>query len=306
MTEGATRCGFIAVIGAPNAGKSTLVNALVGAKVTIVSPKPQTTRMRIRGIAVEGPAQLVFVDTPGIFSRPRRRLERAMVAAAWEGAADADLVLLVIDAAAQKGAGGLDGETARILPRLKEAGRPLILVLNKVDLVAKPKLLELAARVHAQAAFGDTFMLAALTGDGVADLRRRLAELVPAGPWLYPEDQLADLPMRLMAAETTREQAFLQLHQELPYALAVETEGWRELRDGSLRVEQVLTVERDSQKPILLGKRGAMIKAIRTAAQAELARQLGRAVHLFLNVRVRADWVEERSRYRDLDLTYDV
>lgn len=302
MSEAAPkRCGFIAVIGAPNAGKSTLVNALVGAKVSIVTPKPQTTRMRIRGIAVEGPAQLVFVDTPGIFAKPRRRLERAMIAAAWDGAADADLVLLVIDAAR-----GLDAETAKILPRLGEKGRQAILVINKVDLVEKPKLLGLAATLNQTGAFAETFMLSAQSGDGVGDLKHRLAALVPPGPWHYAEDQLADLPQRLMAAETTREQAFLQLHQELPYALAVESESWRKLRDGSLRVEQVITVERDSQKAILLGKGGAMIKAIRTAAQAELAKQLDCPVHLFLNVKVRADWVEERSRYRDLDLTYDV
>jgi len=297
-----TRCGYVAILGAPNVGKSTLLNRLVGSKVSIVSPKVQTTRTRVLGIAIEGATQIVYVDTPGIFGKTRRRLDRAMVAAAWQGAADADLLLLMVDASRRD-----PGEdTTRILDGLRVAGRKAILVINKIDLVRREPLLGLSNELYGTGLFTDVFMVSAETGDGVRDLAAAIAPRLPAGPWLFPEDQLSDMPLRLLAAEITREQLFRQLHQELPYALTVETERWEEFKDGSAKIEQIVFVERESQKPIVLGKAGARIKSVREAAQAELARLLERKVHLFLQVRVRENWAEERDRFRDLGLDYDV
>lgn len=293
------RCGFVAVLGAPNVGKSTLINRIVGSKVTIVSPKVQTTRSRVLGIHIEGPAQIVFIDTPGIF-RPRRRLDRAMVAAAWGGAADADAVLLLIDAAR-----GIDDDSRAIVERLKEAGRPAALVLNKVDVAKKPALLKLAAELDATGIFGETFMVSALNGDGVDDLVARLAASVPEGPWHFPEDQISDMPARLLAAEITREQMYLQLQQELPYAATVETEKWQDRDDGSVRVDQVIFVERDSQRAIVLGKGGRRIKALGAAARTELEEILGQRVHLFLFVKVRGTWGDDPERYRDWGLDFN-
>jgi GTP-binding protein Era len=297
---GPTRCGFVALLGAPNAGKSTLLNSLVGTKVSIVTPKVQTTRARIRAIAVEGSSQLVFIDTPGIF-QAKRRLERAMVAAAWAGVADADLLVLLVDTTI----GQPDPDTARIVEGLKARGRKAILALNKIDAIKRDKLLELADCFQAEGIFEPVFMISALTGDGVADLLAHLTGALPEGPWLYSEDQLSDLPERLLAAELTREKLFLRLHQELPYALTVETESWRELKDGSLRVEQIVYVRRDSQKAIVLGKGGRAIKAVREAAQAAMAESLGRPVHLFLFVKVRENWLEDPARYRHLGLDFE-
>ncbi len=299
--EAILRCGFVALVGAPNAGKSTLLNSLVGAKVSIVTHKVQTTRSRIRAIAVAGASQIVFVDTPGIFV-PKRRLERAMVAAAWTGAKDADEVVLLTDASRR----GIDPDTRLIVDGLKARGRRAILALNKIDLVPRPALLELAARFEAEGVFSRVFMVSATTGDGVADLRRHLAEALPEGPWLYPADQLSDLPERLLAAEITREKLFLNLHQELPYALTVETEDWKDLKDGSARIEQVITVGRDSHKGICLGKGGRTIKLVREAAQRDLEEFLGRKVHLFLFVKVRENWLEDPARYRAMNLEFDV
>jgi GTP-binding protein Era len=292
------RCGFIAILGAPNAGKSTLTNALVGAKVTIVTPKVQTTRTRILGIVMEGASQLIFIDTPGIFA-PRRRLDRAMVAAAWSGAADADAIALVIDAKA-----GLDEPTRAIIDALAKAQRTAICVLNKIDLVPRERLLGLTAEAHASGIFTDTFMISALSGDGVADLRTHLARMVPEGPFLYPEDQLSDINDRLMAAEITREKLFLQLRQELPYHLTVETERWSELDDGSVRIEQLIYVRRDSQKAIVIGKGGQRLRAIGQAAREELKEILGREVHLFIFVKVREDWEDDPERYRAMGLDF--
>ncbi len=300
MAEAPTRCGFVAILGAPNVGKSTLLNHLVGAKVSIVSPKVQTTRMRVLGVAVRGAAQLVFIDTPGIFA-PRRRLDRAMVRAAWRGAEEADLVLLLAEASRR----GIDDDTRRILDGLKAAGRKAILALNKIDLVPHEKLLALARTYDAEGLFTDVFMISATTGDGVEDLARALAARLPEGPWHFPEDQLSDLPVRLLAAEITREHLFRQLHDELPYELAVEPETWEDFKDGSARIGQVIYIQRDSQKPIVLGRGGQRIKAVREAAQTEIAELLGRKVHLFLHVNVRENWAEERERYRDLGLDYD-
>ena len=300
MTAAAERrCGIVALVGAPNAGKSTLLNQLIGAKVSIVTPKVQTTRSRILGIVIEGAAQLVLVDTPGIFA-PKRRLERAMVAAAWAGAADADQVVVLIDAAR-----GLDEEAQRIVDGLKSAGRRAVLALNKVDLVDARKLLPLTERLSKEGIFDAVFMISALSGDGVADLKRHLAAAVPVGPWLYPEDQLTDLPQRLMAAEATREQVFLQLHQELPYATMVETDSWEERDDGSVKIAATIHVQRASQKAIVLGKGGSRIKAIGERARAELERMFGRRVHLFLFVRVSEDWTEDRERYRAMGLDFE-
>ena len=297
----ATRCGFVAVIGAPNAGKSTLVNRLVGAKVSIVSPKVQTTRSRVLGIAMRDNAQILFVDTPGIFA-PRRRLDRALVAAAWQGAGDADLVVLLIDTSHKQP----DEETTRIIADLKRADRQIILALNKVDLVKqRERLLALAAEMDATGCFSDIFMISAETGDGVEDLMKVLISRLPSGPWLYPEDQTTDVPLRLLAAEVTREHLFRQLHQELPYALTVETESWEDFQDGSVKIQQMILVERDGQKAIVLGKGGARAKAVREAAQAELEAMLERKVHLFLAVKVRQGWSEERQRFRDLGLDWD-
>jgi GTPase len=293
------RCGYVALVGAPNAGKSTLLNQLIGAKVSIVSPKVQTTRSRVLGIAVDGEAQLIFIDTPGIFA-PKRRLERAMVAAAWAGAEDADLVVLLVDAAR-----GVDEDTRRILDGLKAAGRRAVLSLNKVDLVEPQRLLPLTDALRREGIFDAVFMVSALTGDGVGDLRRHLAAALPEGPWLYPEDQLTDLPQRLIAAEVTREQVFLQLHQELPYATLVETEGWEEREDGSVKISQVIHVQRAGQKAIVLGKGGRQIKEIGAHARSELERMLGRRVHLFLFVRVSEDWTEDRERYKAMGLEFE-
>jgi GTPase len=300
MSEAAPRrCGYVALVGAPNAGKSTLLNQLIGAKVSIVSPKVQTTRARVLGITVAGEAQLIFIDTPGIFA-PKRRLERAMVAAAWAGAEDADLVVLLVDAAR-----GVDEDTRRILEGLKSAGRRAVLVLNKVDLVEPRRLLPLTDALRREGLFDAVFMVSALTGDGVDDLRRHLAAALPAGPWLYPEDQLTDLPQRLIAAEVTREQVFLQLHQELPYATLVETEGWEEREDGSVKISQVIHIQRPGQKAIVLGKGGRQIKDIGARARSELERMLGRRVHLFLFVRVSEDWTEDRERYKAMGLEFE-
>lgn len=294
----ATHCGFVAVIGAPNVGKSTLVNALVGSKVTIVSPKVQTTRTLVRGIAIVGAAQLIFVDTPGIFAS-RRRLERAMVTTAWSGAHDADLALLVVDAKR-----GLDEETTAILGKLAEVRQPKILVLNKVDLVQKPALLALARAANDRVPFVDTFMISAQAGDGVADLGVRLAERMPPGPWLYPEDQISDAPLRSLAAEITREKLFLKLHQELPYRSTVETEAWTEQPDGSARIEQTIYVERESQRKIVLGKGGHTIKAIGSEARLELSKLIDQKVHLFLFVKVRENWSDDPERYREMGLEF--
>ncbi len=293
-----SRCGFIAIVGAPNAGKSTLINQLVGAKIAIVSRKVQTTRTRTLGIVMAGQAQLVLVDTPGIF-RPRRRLDRAMVAAAWAGAEEADLIVVLVDAE-RKG----EDETKDIIARLKSAGRRAILALNKIDAVKRESLLKLAADLNATGIFTDTFMISALNGDGVADLKAHLADAVPEGPWLYPPDQLADISERLLAAEVTREKMYDQLHEELPYASTVETEGWEEQKDGSVRVSQVIFVERDGQKAIVIGKKGQRLKAIGQAAREELETLLDRRVHLFLFVKVREGWGEDRERYRALGLDY--
>ena len=294
----ATRCGFIALVGAPNAGKSTLLNALVGGKVSIVTPKVQTTRTRVTGIAMAGDAQLVFIDTPGIF-QPKRRLDRAMVAAAWGGARDADIVVVLVDAKR-----GIDNDTQRILDGLKGRGRQAIAALNKIDLVKRADLLPRAAELDATGVFTDTFMISALNGDGVDDLRGVLAERVPAGPWHYPEDQLSDMPLRLLAAEVTREQLFLRLHQELPYALAVETESWQERKDGSVRIGQVIYLARENHKPIVLGKGGRQIKAVGSAAREELETLLDRRVHLFLHAKVAPKWPDDPARYRDLGLEF--
>ena len=298
----ATKCGFAAVIGAPNAGKSTLVNALVGAKVSIVTPKVQTTRARVLGIACKGEAQIVYVDTPGIFA-PKRRLERAMVRAAWQGAGDADIVLLMVDVAAR--ASGRDEALEPILAGLRDANRKAILVLNKIDLVKPAALLAIVQRLNAEGLFTDTFMISALKGDGVADLERRITELLPPGPWLYPEDQVADMPLRLLAAEVTREQLFLQLSQELPYSISVETESWQERADGSVRIEQVVHVMRESHKPIVLGRGGQQIKRVGAAARAELETMLERKVHLFLFVRVSPDWTDDPERYQAMGLDFE-
>jgi GTPase len=293
-----TRCGFIALIGAPNAGKSTLLNALVGSKVTIVSRKVQTTRALIRGIAVEGRAQLIFVDTPGIFL-PRRRLDRAMVTTAWGGAHDADLVGLLIDARK-----GLDEEAEAILARLAELRQPKVLILNKVDVVAKETLLTLAKAANDKAAFEATFMVSALKGEGVADLKAWLAARVPPGPWLYPPEQMSDAPLRQLAAEITREKLFERLHQELPYHSTVETEVWKELRKGDIRIEQTIYVERESQRKIVLGKGGQTIKAIGEAARKEIAEIAEAKVHLFLFVKVREGWGEDPERYKAMGLEF--
>ena len=296
-----TRCGYVALIGAPNSGKSTLLNALVGAKVSIVSPKVQTTRRRVLGIAIHEGAQIVFVDTPGIFApRPGRRLERAMVSAAWAGAQDADLVVLLVDVTRPG-----DADTGAIVERLKKAGRKAVLALNKIDLVKPPVLLEIADRFSKQGIFEPIFMISGLSGDGVADLKRHLVQALPEGPWLYPEDQLSDLPERLMAAEVTREQIFLQLRNELPYASTVETDKWEDRKDGSVRIEQTIFVERPSQKAIVLGEHGQRIKLIGARARAELEALLGRRVHLFLFVRVEKAWTEDRERYEAIGLDFE-
>ena len=294
----ATRCGFVALIGAPNAGKSTLVNALVGAKVSIVSRKVQTTRAQMRGIALEGAAQIVFVDTPGIFA-PKRRLDKAMVTSAWGGAGDADVVALLVDARK-----GVDEEVGAILRRLPELRQTVVLVLNKIDLVERPSLLGLAAQLNAAHAFSETFMIAALNGDGVGTFRARLAQLMPPGPWLYPEDEVSDAPLRLLAAEITREKLYERLHDELPYQSTVETDQWKVQRDGSARVEQTIFVTRESQRKIVLGKNGQTIKAIGATARREIAEAAECKVHLFLFVKVRENWTDDPERYREMGLEF--
>ncbi|WP_337877141.1 GTPase Era [Elioraea sp.] len=292
----ATRAGFVAILGAPNAGKSTLLNRLVGAKLAAVSPKAQTTRFRIRGIVLRGASQIVLVDTPGIFA-PRRMLDRAMVKAAWSGAADADIALLLVDATA-----GLTDAVRMIVERLREAGRPLWLALNKVDLVAPPALLPLARDLNALAPFAETFMISAETGDGVERLLDRLAAAMPEGPFLYPEDELSDQPDRLLASEIVREQIYRQTHEEVPYGTTVETESWEERADGSVTIRAAVVVAREGQKAIVIGKGGARLKAIGAAARVELERELDRRVHLFLHVLVRERWDEERARLRAMGL----
>jgi GTP-binding protein Era len=293
-----TRCGFVALIGAPNVGKSTLVNALVGSKVTIVSRKVQTTRALIRGIVIDDNAQIILVDTPGIFS-PKRRLDRAMVTTAWSGAHDADLVCVLLDAKA-----GLDEEADAILTKVASVDRQKMLVLNKIDLVPREKLLALAKAANDRLAFAETFMVSALSGDGVADLRHALARMVPQGPFLYPEDQMSDAPMRQLAAEITREKIYQKLHQELPYQSTVETDSWTERKDGSVKIEQTIFVERESQRKIVLGKGGATIKSIGAASREEIADILEVPVHLFLFVKVRENWGDDPDRYRQMGLEF--
>ncbi|MEO0403091.1 MAG: GTPase Era [Pseudomonadota bacterium] len=295
-----TRAGFVALIGEPNAGKSTLLNRMVGAKVSIVTHKVQTTRARIRGVAMEGDAQIVFVDTPGLF-QPRRRLDRAMVAAAWGGAADADVVVLMIEAHR-----GLTPGVETVLERLAEIGqgRTVALAINKIDRVEAPVLLGLTQKLNERFEFAETFMISAEKGHGVDTLRQWLAGQLPESPWLYPEDQIADLPMRMIAAEMTREKLTLRLHQELPYQLTVETESWEERKDGSARIDQIIYVSRDGHKGIVLGNKGETIKAVSQASRAELIAFLGRKVHLFLQVKVREKWQEEAERYSEMGLDF--
>jgi GTPase len=294
------RCGFVALVGAPNAGKSTLLNALVGAKLSIVSPKAQTTRARVLGIGMAGETQILYVDTPGIFA-PRKRLERAMVAAAWQGAADADMVALLFDSARRH----IDDDTLAIIEKLKQAGRQAILVLNKIDLIKRERLLQLAQDFHAHGLFTDVFMTSAATGDGLDALTRHIETNLPEGMWLYPADQLSDMPQRLLAAEITREKLFLQLHQEVPYALSVETESWEEFDNGSVRIAQVIYVEKSSQKAILLGKGGSRIKAVGMAARGDMQAFFERPVHVSLFVKVRENWANDRALYEPWGLDYD-
>lgn len=293
------RCGFVALVGAPNAGKSTLLNAMIGAKISIVSNKVQTTRTRVLGITIEGDSQLIFVDTPGIF-KPRRRLDRAMVAAAWAGAEDADIVGLLYDVSRR----GIDDDTRTIIARLKSEGRKAILILNKIDLVKRDTLLALIETFNQDGIFTDIFMLSASTGDGVQHLKEFLSARMPEGPWHYPEDQLSDMPMRLLAAEITREKLFRQLHQELPYSATVETEVWEEFDNGSVKISQVIFVQRDSQKAIVLGKGGTRIKALGLAARTELEEMLERKVHLLLFVKVREGWIDDPERYQAWGLDF--
>jgi GTP-binding protein Era len=298
LEAAATRCGFVALVGAPNAGKSTLINALVGSKVSIVSRKVQTTRALVRGIAVEGSSQLIFVDTPGIFA-PRRRLDRAMVTTAWSGAHDADVVALLVDAR-----DGLSEEVETILAGLEAVRARKVLILNKIDVVAKPALLALAKAANDRVAFEATFMISALNGEGVADLKAWLAARMPPGPFHYPEDQISDAPLRQLAAEITREKLFERLHQELPYQTTVETEQWKELRNGDIRIEQTIYVERESQRKIVLGKGGQTIKAIGEAARKDIAEAAEAKVHLFLFVKVREGWGDDPERYRAMGLEF--
>jgi len=296
--KGPERCGFVALLGAPNAGKSTLTNALVGTKVSIVSHKVQTTRAIVRGIALEGASQIILVDTPGIFS-PKRRLERAMVSTAWTSASDADLVALLVDAKR-----GLDEEIEAILEPLAKVRHQRALILNKIDLIKRDTLFSLVTRLTEKVAFEKVFMVSALTGDGVNDVRQWFAETVPLGPWLYPEDQITDAPMRMLAAEVTREKLFIRLHDELPYRSTVETESWKELRNGSVRIEQTIYVERESQRKIVLGKAGATIKAISTESRKEISEIIEQPVHLFLFVKVRENWADYPERYREMGLEF--
>lgn len=297
-TASATRCGFVALIGATNSGKSTLINHLVGTKVSIVSHKVQTTRSIVRGIAILRRSQVIFVDTPGIF-RPKRRLDRAMVETAWGGARDADLVAVLIDSAK-----GLDEAAVALLDKLGEVSQPKILLLNKIDTVEREKLLALAGEANQKTTFERTFMISALSGDGLGDLIDYFAEVVPPGPFLYPEDEVSDVPIRQLASEITRENLFRRLHQELPYASTVETETWKEQKNGSVRIEQVIFVERESQKKIVIGKNGETIKAISMAARKEIAKIAERPVHLFLFVKVRENWADDPARYREIGIAF--
>ena len=308
------RAGFAAIIGAPNAGKSTLVNRLTGTKVSIVTQKVQTTRFPVRGIAIYGDAQIVLVDTPGIFS-PRRRLDRAMVASAWGGADDADVVVHLIDAASHIAAEGRDGtaadrksaeDTETIIAALKDAGKQVILALNKIDGMRRDTLLALSQALYDTGVYSEVFMISALSGDGVDDLGQRLAEAMPEGPWLYPEDQSADVPMRVLAADITREKVYLRVHEELPYSAAVETTSFEDKPDGSARIEQTIYVERESQRPIVLGKGGQTLKWIGQKAREELTELLDRQVHLFLTVKVDQKWQDSRALYAQFGLDYDV
>ncbi|MFN4129155.1 MAG: GTPase Era [Paracoccaceae bacterium] len=301
MTDAPTRAGFVALIGEPNAGKSTLLNRMVGAKISIVTHKVQTTRTRIRGVAIEGPAQIVFVDTPGLF-RPRRRLDRAMVKAAWGGASDADVIVLMIEAhrGMTEGVSAIIERMANEMPQ----GQPVALAINKIDRVKSEVLLALAEKLNEAYPFAKTFMISAEKGYGVKDLREWLAEQVPEGPWFYPEDQIADLPMRMIAAEMTREKLTLRLHEELPYQLTVETEKWEDKPDGSTRIDQIVYVMRDGHKGIVLGNKGETIKAIGSAARADISEFLGRTVHLFLQVKVRPNWLDEPERYSEMGLDF--
>jgi GTPase len=301
MTE--TSCGFVALIGAPNAGKSTLINALVGSKVSVVSRKAQTTRSTVRGIVLEGAAQIIFVDTPGLFA-PKRRLDRAMAASAWGAAADADVLALMIDARHETAQTAPSEQTDTILQTLRESGKPKVLVLNKIDLVERTLLLALAEKLNAALKFADTFMISAATGDGLEGLRARLAHMMAPGPWLYPEDQITDAPIRTLAAEITREKLFERLHDELPYQTTVETDSWKQLPDGSVRIEQTIFVSRDSHKKIVLGEGGRTIKSIGTAARKDIAEANDGPVHLFLFVKVRANWLDDPERYRAMGLEF--
>lgn len=292
------KCGFVAIIGAPNAGKSTLLNQLVGAKVAIVTHKVQTTRTRVTGIGMLDQTQLVFIDTPGIFE-PKRRLDRAMVNAAWKGSADAETTILVIDAKK-----GVDDDVERITKGLEAAGKKVILVLNKIDTVKRETLLALAQSFDQSGLFTDIFMVSALSGDGCPDLKAHLAAIAPAGPWMYPEDQVSDITMRLLAAEITREKIYLRLHDELPYSITVETENWEDRPDGSVRIEQVIHVQRDSQKGIVIGKGGSMLKLLGQMAREDMTENFDRKVHLFLHVRVSEKWAEDRSVYKDMGLDF--
>jgi GTPase len=296
--RGGTACGFVALIGAPNSGKSTLINRLVGTKVSIVSRKAQTTRSTVRGIALEGAAQIIFVDTPGIFA-PKRRLDRAMVAAAWSSTGDADAAALLVDVLR-----GIDAEVDAILGRLPSIAAKKILILNKIDTIEPPKLLEHAARLNHVLPFAQTFMISALRGHGVSKLKQELGALMPPGPWLYPEDQIADMPLRLLAAEITREKIFDRLHDELPYSSTVETEVWKDMPDGSARIEQTIYVLREGHKKIVIGEGGRTIKAIGTAARKEIGEAAGQKVHLFLFVKVRENWLDDPERYREMGLEF--
>jgi GTP-binding protein Era len=293
-------CGFVAIVGAPNAGKSTLLNLLVGSKISIVSPKVQTTRNRVLGVVIDGAAQIVFIDTPGIFA-PRRRLDRAMVKAAWRGVTEADLTLLLVDAQRQE----MGEDTRRIIDGLKAQDRKALLALNKIDLIKREKLLELAAMYDAEGIFSDVFMISAETGDGVNALVKALAARMPAGPWHFPADQISDVPLRLLAAEVTREHLFRQVHDELPYELTVENESWKDFQDGSVRIEQAIYIGRETHKPILLGEGGKRIKSVRVAAQKELEQILERKVHLFLQVKVKSGWGDDPARYRAIGLEFE-
>jgi GTPase len=298
-----TRCGFVALIGAPNAGKSTLINALIGEKVSIVSRKAQTTRSTVRGVLTFGAAQLVFVDTPGVFA-PKRRLDRAMVASALSAAADADVLAVIVDARKEAAESSLAAEAAQILEAIEPIGKPKVLILNKIDVMDRAKLLELSSRLNGAARFDETFMISAASGDGLGRLKERLTELAPLGPWLYPEDQIAEAPMRSLAAEITREKLFDRLHDELPYQATVETDSWQDQTDGSARIEQTIFVTRESHRKIVIGQGGQTIKAIGTAARKDIAAANGANVHLFLHVKVRENWLDDPERYRAMGLDF--